>query len=160
MFGKLMSIPDELMMTYWTLLTGAGHREVEDVAHRLGTGAYHPAEAKRDLAERLVGLYHGAQPASSARTHFDRVFKEKERPEDIPEVALPLEAVVDGRVWLPRLLASLGLVSSNAEGRRLVEQGGVRLDSVVVSADAGDCAPDALRGVVIQVGKRRFVRLM
>lgn len=160
MFGKLMSIPDELMITYWTLLTGAGHREVEDVARRLGTGAYHPAEAKRDLAERLVGLYHGPQAASAARAHFDRVFKDKERPEDIPEVVLPLEAVVDGRVWLPRLLASLGLVSSNAEGRRLVEQGGVRLDDIVASADASDCAPEALRGVVLQAGKRRFVRLV
>jgi tyrosyl-tRNA synthetase len=117
-------------------------------------------EAKRDLAERLVGLYHGPEAASTARTHFDRVFKEKERPEDIREVALPPEAVVDGRVWLPRLLVSLDLVSSNAEGRRLVEQGGVRLDGIVANAHAGDCVPDALRGVVIQAGKRRFVRLM
>lgn len=159
MFGKLMSIPDELMITYWTLLTGAGHREVEDVAHRLGTGAYHPAQAKRDLAERLVCLYHGPEMALSARAHFDRVFREKERPEDIPDVPLPVEAVVDGRVWLPRLLACLGLVSSNAEGRRLLEQGGVRLDGTVAGPEAADLDPEALRGVVIQAGKRRFVRL-
>jgi tyrosyl-tRNA synthetase len=160
MFGKLMSIPDELMITYWTLLTGAGHREVEDVGHRLGTGAYHPAEAKRDLAERLVGLYHGPEMALTARAHFDRVFRDQERPEDIPEVALPPEAVVDGRVWLPRLLACLGLVSSNAEGRRLLEQGGIRLDGTVAGSEAADLDPETLRGVVIQAGKRRFVRLI
>lgn len=159
MFGKLMSIPDGLMVAYWTLVTGAHRREIDDVARRLASGEYHPAEAKRDLAERLVNLYHGPQAGSAARARFDRVFKEKERPVDIPEIDIPEAAIVDGRVWLPRLLAALGLVTSNAEGRRLLEQGGVRLDDVVVSAAAADSPADGLRGTVMQVGKRRFVRL-
>lgn len=159
MFGKLMSIPDGLMADYWTLLTGAHHREVDDVRRRLDSGEYHPAEAKRDLAQRLVSLYHGSEAAAAARVGFDRVFKEKERPVDIPEVDIPAPATVDGRIWLPRLLALLGLATSNAEGRRLLEQGGVRLNDAVVDPAAAERSPQELRGAVMQVGKRRFVRL-
>ena len=159
MFGKLMSIPDELMVTYMSLVAGATVSEVEALESGLAGGSYHPAQAKRDLAERVVTLYHGAEAASAARAGFDRVFKEKDRPEDIPEVALPEAAVRDGQVWLPRLLSETGMVSSNGEARRLIEQGGVRLDDRVVT-DAGAELPAAmLVGVVVQVGKRKFLRI-
>lgn len=160
MFGKIMSIPDVLMATYWTLLTGAGHVEVEDVQARLASGEYHPAEAKRDLAARIVTLYHGAEAAVSARAHFDRVFKAKERPEDLEDVPLPPGAVRSGTVWLPRLLVELGLVSSNGEARRLIEQGGVRLDGEAVGDAAAEVEVARLQGAVLQVGRRRFVRLV
>ncbi len=159
MFGKVMSIPDVLMVDYWSLLTGAAKREVDEVEHRLQEGAYHPAEAKRDLAEKLVTLYYSAEAARDARAHFDRVFKEKDKPAEIPETALPAEAVVEGRVWLPRLLTSTGLASSNGEARRLIEQGGVRVDDVTVQDAKAEMAPEALRGVVVQVGKRKFLRI-
>jgi len=159
MFGKLMSIPDELMVTYMSLVTGATVREVEAFQRGLAEGSYHPAQAKRDLAERVVGLYHGAEAASAARAAFDRVFKDKDRPEDIPETALPAGAVRDGRVWLPRLLTETGLVSSNGEARRLIEQGGVRVDDEVVGDAGAEFEPAALAGVVLQVGKRKFLRL-
>lgn len=160
MFGKVMSIPDSLMASYWTLLTGAGHKEVEDVQARLASGAYHPAEAKRDLASRIVTLYHGPAGADSARAHFDRVFREKERPEDLEEYALPAAAIKGGVVWLPRLLVEIGLASSNADARRLIEQGGVRLDGEVVTDAAVDLEPDRLRGAVLQAGRRRFIRIV
>lgn len=159
MFGKIMSIPDELMPTYWTLLAGAGHREIEDVQRRLRAGTYHPAEAKRDLAQRIVALYHGAAAASEARGRFDRVFKQKEQPPEIPEVPLPSAAVVDGSVWLPRLLTLLGLTASNGEARRLIEQGGVKIDGRTVNARDVDLPPEEVRGRVLQCGKRRFVRV-
>lgn len=159
MFGKIMSIPDSLMTTYWTLLTGAGHKEVEDVQARLASGDYHPAEAKRDLASRIVTLYHGPGGASAGRAHFDRVFREKECPEDMEEVPLPPAAVQGGAVWLPRLLVELGLASSNGEARRLITQGGVRVDDAVVGVASAEFAPEELRGAVVQVGRRRFVRL-
>ncbi|GAB4247167.1 MAG: tyrosine--tRNA ligase [Thermoleophilia bacterium] len=111
MFGKVMSIPDGLMVTYWTLLTGAGHREIEDIQRRLDKGAYHPAEAKRDLAERIVAAYHDEKAARRAREHFDRVFREGQLPEEVPEATLTEELVRDGRVWIPRLLKSTGLAS-------------------------------------------------
>lgn len=101
MFGKLMSIPDELMPTYLSLVSDAGLREVQAFERGLADGSYHPAQAKRDLAERIVRLYHGADSASTARAEFDRVFREKDRPETIPEIPLPATAVRDGRVWLP-----------------------------------------------------------
>jgi len=160
MFGKVMSIPDALMIDYWSLLTGADKHEVEAVQSALGDGSYHPAEAKRDLAERLVTLYHSAEAARNARAHFDRVFKEKERPAEIPEVTLPAEAVVAGRVWLPRLLTALGLASSNGEARRLVDQGGVKLDGSVLTDQGAELEAEGLRGAVLQVGKRRFVRIV
>jgi tyrosyl-tRNA synthetase len=160
MFGKVMSIPDDLLLPYWTLLTDAHHREIEELERRLASGTYHPAVAKRDLAERLVALYHGPDAAAAARAEFDRVFKRHDLPSDIPEVELPPAAVVDGTVWLPRLLVQLGLASSNGEARRLVEQGAVRIDGEVVSDPSADSPPESLRGVTIQAGRRRFVRII
>jgi len=159
MFGKIMSIPDAVMLTYWSLLTGAGKREIVEVESRLASGDYHPAEAKRDLAERLVTLYHAAEAAKSARSHFDRVFKEKDRPTDMPTMALPAEAVQNGLVWLPRLLTLLGLAPSNGEARRLIEQGGVKLQGELHRDPSVELEPVALRGCVLQVGKRRFVKI-
>jgi tyrosyl-tRNA synthetase len=160
MFGKVMSIPDALMINYWSLLIGAGKHEVEAVERGLAEGSYHPAEAKRDLAERLVTLYHSVAAARDARAHFDRVFKEKDKPVEIPEMPLPTEAVVEGRVWLPRLLTALKLASSNGEARRLIEQGGVRLDDAVLRDAGAELDPQNLRGIVLQVGKRKFVRIL
>lgn len=160
MFGKVMSIPDSLMVTYWSLLTGASKREVESIERRLSSSEYHPAAAKRDLAERLVGLYHSAEVAVEARGYFDRVFKEKDRPESIPESILPPETIQNGTVWLPRLLTALGLAGSNGEARRLVEQGGVRLNDVLLSDPGVELLPGDVRGSVLQVGKRKFVRII
>jgi tyrosyl-tRNA synthetase len=159
MFGKVMSIPDTLMVTYLSLLTGAGLREVEAFEQGLQDGSYHPAQAKRDLAERIVALYYSAGLAAQARAQFDRVFKEKDRPEAIPEVALPEEAVRDGKIWLPRLLTGLGLAASNGEARRLIEQGGVRVEGTVLADPAAELDPASLAGAIVQVGKRRFVRI-
>lgn len=159
MFGKVMSIPDELMLTYFKLLTGAGLGEIRALESGLADGSCHPAQAKRDLAERLVTLYHDAEAGAAARAEFDRVFKEKDRPEVIAEADLPADIVKDGRVWLPRLLTALGLASSNGEARRLIEQGGVRLDDRVVTDAGAEFAPTELTGAVVQVGKRKFVRI-
>ena len=159
-YGKVMSIPDPLMLTYWSLLTGAGKREVDDIERRLASDEYHPAAAKRDLAERLVMLYHGEGSAAEARRNFDRVFKEKDKPEVIPEAAVPAEVIQNGKVWLPRLLTALKLTPSNGEARRLIEQGGVRLNDAVLSAASVELDPSELGGSVLQVGKRKFVRLI
>jgi tyrosyl-tRNA synthetase len=160
MFGKVMSIPDSLMLNYWSLLTGAGKHEVDTVQRGLEEGTYHPAEAKRDLAEKLVCLYHSADAARGARAHFDRVFREKDKPVDMPEAPLPAEAVVEGKVWLPRLLTLTGLASSNGEARRLLEQRGVKVNDVVITDPKAELELDTLHGAVVQVGKRKFLRLI
>ena len=160
MFGKMMSIPDELMVMYCSLIAGAGRHDVEALARGLEDGTYHPANAKRDLAERVVGLYHSPAVAAQARSRFDRVFKDRNRPEVVDETGIPAGVVrEDGIVWLPRLLTELGLTPSNGEAKRLIKQGGVRLEDTVVDDPDAEYEVAALRGAVLQVGRRKFVRL-
>jgi tyrosyl-tRNA synthetase len=152
MFGKLMRLPDHLMEKYLRLTT-----DLED-AEIARTLALPPQEAKRRLGEEVVKLYHGADAAATARARFDKVFVDHETPDDVPVVQIPADAVDgDGNVYLPRLLASLGLASSSSEGRRLIRDGGVHIDDATCTAE--EVAADELRGTLLRVGKRRFVRL-
>jgi tyrosyl-tRNA synthetase len=148
MFGEVMSIPDALMARYFELCTTSALDR-----------AAHPNDEKRRLARAIVAEYHGESAARSAEDRFDRVHRERAIPEDVPEVELPSAAVVDGRVWFPRLLAELGLVASNGEGRRQISQGAVRIDGVRVADPTLEMAPEDLRGKVVQVGSRRFLRV-
>ncbi len=144
MFGKLMSIPDEVMGEYYLLLLG---RELDPSAH--------PNEAKRALGRELVERFHSADDARAAEERFDSVHKDRAVPEDIPEVALE-----EGEsVHLPALLAKAFGVSSS-EGRRLIAQGGVKVEGNALAPDVLDVPADELRGRVLQLGKRRFARLI
>jgi tyrosyl-tRNA synthetase len=158
-FGKTMSIPDELIVEWFRLCTDLDPSEVSRIESGLGQGIVHPNEQKRRLAREIVALYHGEEASRSAEERFDAVFKRDEIPDDIPEVAIPAEAVKDGVVWLPRLLAETGLAASNAEAKRLVAGGGVRLNGEALTDPDAELEPEELRGKVLQVGKRRFVRL-
>lgn len=147
MFGKLMRIPDEAMPEYFRLLLGS----------ELAAGP--PNEAKRELGRRIVARFHGEAAARDAEQHFDRLFVRHEAPEEIEEVGLGAYLSDDGSsVHLPLLLAGAFELSSS-EARRLLKQGGVKLDGEPLPAEALDVAPDALDGRVLQVGKRRFRRL-
>jgi len=147
MFGKLMSIPDEAMDEYYRLLLG---QERPDAA---------PNQAKRELARRIVDRFHGEGAGTGAEEHFNRVHVQHEVPEDIPEVELGgYRADGNGLVHLPRLISGAFGVSSS-EGRRLIQQGGVKLDGEPVAAEPLDLEADSLDGRVLQVGKRRFCRL-
>jgi tyrosyl-tRNA synthetase len=159
-FGKTMSIPDDLIVEWLRLCTDLDPSEVKRIETGLADGSLHPAEQKRRLAREIVGLYHGKEAARDAEGRFDAVFKRDEIPEDVPEVAIPAEAVKDGVVWLPRLLAETGLAASNAEAKRLVAGGGVRLDGEALTDPDAELEPEELRGKVLQVGKRRFVRMV
>jgi tyrosyl-tRNA synthetase len=161
MFGRLMRIPDELIVKYLRLCTAVGPEVVDQVERGLSGGDTKPVGEKRRMAREVVDLYHGMGAGRQAEVAFDRVHKERGLPEEIDEIALPPDALNEaGRVWLPRLLAAAGLVGSNAEGRRQIEQGGVRLDGEIV-LDAGlELPPDRIRGVVLQVGRRRFARIV
>ena len=155
MFGKLMSVPDRLITRYLEFAAGAGS---DEAGHELATLG--PNGAKRLMARRVVALYHGEDAGEAAEAEFDRVFKAHEVPSDVPEVALPPEAVVDGTVWLPRLLGALGLVPSNKEGRRKIEQGGVRIDGEKVDDPDLTLAPADLEGRLLQVGRRAWARIL
>jgi tyrosyl-tRNA synthetase len=158
-FGKLMSIPDGLIVRYLRLAAGLDPAEADAVEAGLGAGGLLPMDQKRRLARRVVDTYHGAGEGAAAQERFDRVHRDREVPEDVPEVPIPPEALESGTVWLPRLLVALGRAASNGEARRLVEQGGVRLDGEVVDDPARELRPEDLRGRVLQVGRRWFARL-
>ncbi|MGN6216883.1 MAG: tyrosine--tRNA ligase [Solirubrobacterales bacterium] len=147
MFGRLMSVPDEAMAEYYRLLLGEEEPQKP------------PNEAKRELARRLVDRFHGEGSGAVAEEHFNRVFVEHAAPEEMPEVDLgAYSADGNGLVHLPRLIAGAFGVSSS-EGRRLLQQGGVKLDGEPVAAEPLDLEIDSLDGRVLQVGKRRFCRL-
>ncbi len=117
-------------------------------------GALHPNATKRRLAREIVTLYHDADAAAAAEEAFDRVFKQHEAPEDIPEAAVAF----DDEVYLPGMMVELGLVATTSDGRRMIDQGGVRLDSVPLEPRIYTYARAAVENKVLQVGKRRFVR--
>ena len=150
-FGKVMSIPDSVMPLYYELLLGTG--QPADAT---------PVEAKRALARRLVERFHDAAAAESAESAFDRVHVQHEAPEEMPEVRLgEIDAGDgdDGAVHMPALIAGAFGISSS-EARRLLGQGGVKLDGEGVDADRLDLPRAELEGRVLQVGKRRFARLV
>lgn len=145
MFGKLMSIPDSVMGTYYELLLG--EPPPAEAA---------PVEAKRELARRLTDRFAGEGEGASAEARFDQVHKRGEIPDDVPEIALGSADGAD--VHLPALLARAFGISAS-EGRRLLAQGGVKLDGRALPRDRLDLPRDELAGRTLQVGKRRFARL-
>jgi tyrosyl-tRNA synthetase len=145
MFGKLMSVPDEALGTYWTLLLG---EELDTERH--------PNEAKRELARRLTDRFHGDGAGKAAEERFNEVHVRREIPEDIPVFALPANG--EGAVHLPALIAG-AFGTSASEARRLIKQGAVKLDGEPVAADVLDLPAEGLAGCVLQAGKRRFARL-
>jgi tyrosyl-tRNA synthetase len=154
MFGKAMSIPDDVMPEWYLLAAGADTGEVETLRGALTEGSVHPGTAKRELGRRIVARYHGPDAAGPAEEAFDRLFVAREAPDEVREY--PLAA--GDPIWLPAVLASADLVSSNSEGRRMIAQGAVRVDGERVSDE--QIARAEVAGKVVQVGKRRFARLV
>ena len=154
MFGKTMSIPDDAMGQWFTLAAYRTGAEVKEILSELESGNRHPGDTKRELARAIVSRYWGNTAAGEAEAAFDRLFREHGAPEEVAEFKLGAE----DSVWLPALLNEAGLVTSNGEGRRMLKQNAVRLDGSQVSGDTysrGD-----LVGAILQVGKRRFVKLV
>lgn len=154
MFGKVMSIPDEVMVKYYRLCTPLSVQEVDAIEASLREGTAHPNQVKRRLGREIVSVYHSAAEADAAESAFDRVFKQGQVPEEIPEIVVDLEA----EVYLPGLLHTMGLTSSAGEGRRLIDQGGVRVDGETLDAGVYNVARKSVESRVLQVGKRRFAR--
>jgi tyrosyl-tRNA synthetase len=161
MFGKLMRIPDELIPKYLLLAAWLEPEAVTQVEAGLAAGALKPLDQKRRLAREVVDLYHGPGAGAEAEERFDRVHRERNLPESIEEADIPAGASKgkNGLIWLPKLLSSLGMAASNSAARRLIEQGGVRLDGDPVTDPAAEYPAQELRGRVLQVSRRRFVRL-
>ncbi len=147
MYGKLMTLQDELVARYFELCTDASMRDITKLRQTLS-----PRDLKARLARTIVQMYHGPKAATAAQKEFGRVFREKKLPSEIPtvEISKREHSLID-------LLVETKLATSKSHARRLVEQGGVRIDGVVQKTPQE--IPSSLRGKVIQAGKRRFVRI-
>ena len=160
MFGKVMSIPDELMSKYFRLASTISVDEIEQIEAGLASGELHPNLMKRKLARNIVELYHGEQAAADAEEAFDRVFKKHDIPEDIDEIAFKFTLNDDGLVYLPAVMAQIKFAQSASEGRRLIDSGGVKIDGEQLEAKSYNVEPSKLEGAVLQVGKRKFCRFV
>ncbi|MGD2217273.1 MAG: tyrosine--tRNA ligase [Gemmatimonadales bacterium] len=150
-YGKTMSIPDELLGEWYQL---ASSLHGPELATALAQIAGDPLRAKRALARDITGTYHGEQAAEAAEAHFDRVVRRGEKPEEIPEVEV---ARSTSEVWLPKLMVEAGLAASSSEAVRLIRQGAVQVDGLAIT-DKDHHVPTS-RELLIQRGKRRFARV-
>jgi len=163
MYGKLMSITDELMLRYYELLSHISLDDLEKLKKGIRAGEVHPKEAKEALALEIVERYWGRDAAVEARDEFKKIFKEKGLPEDIPFVELSLsekddsETPGDGPAWLPRILRDHGLTRSTSEAIRLIKQGGVKVNDEKVNDTGTSLSPGEY---IIRVGKRRFLKAL
>ena len=156
MFGKLMSLSDELMPMYYELCTDVPMDEVRTLTNSALT---HPREAKKRLAREIIALYHGSDAAQAADDEFERVHKEHQVPDEMPEVAVPAELCdAAGHARVAGLLVAAGLAPSGGEAKRLILQGGVSVDGEKISDAAALVRVQT--GQVIKVGRNRFVRLI
>jgi len=156
MYGKAMSMPDGLMPEYYRLATDYTMEQVAEVEANLREGRLHPRDAKMRLAHCIVRIYHGQNLADRAESEFKKIFQQGDLPSDIPEIDVSGIAE-NGRLKLVRLLTYAGLALSSSEARRLLLQGGVRVDSEKVDDVEAEIVAEP--GLVVQVGKRKFIRL-
>lgn len=157
MFGKTMSIPDALLFQYLELLTDLPMEEIAAMKRAVEAGA-NPRDAKVRLAVELISFYHCADAARDAKERFERVFSRKEIPDEMPTVELPAAALKEGKLWLVKTLKDAGLVNTSGEGKRAIAEGAVRVDGEKATSEERACA--AGDTFVIQVGKRRFARIV
>jgi len=154
MFGKAMSIPDNLMRKYFELATDLSINEI----NQLLDVHTHPRTAKAALAKAIVRRYHNTKDAEAAAAEFDRIFKERELPDKIPDVQIPLSELTDGKIWIARLIVLCGFAATNSEARRLVLQGGVSMNSKSIQDPTLNVEIET--DTIIKVGKRRFARIV
>ncbi len=153
-FGKIMSISDDLMLRYFELLSDLTINEIEKIKGGLKSHELHPMDAKKQLGREITGRYHGEDAALQAEENFVKRFRDNQMPDDMPEITLPAEV---GKTMLCKLIASAGLVLSNSEGRRAIKGGGVKINGEKVSDENFEI--ESAGEYVVQVGKRRFARI-
>jgi tyrosyl-tRNA synthetase len=156
MYGKVMSLPDDLMIPYFEYCTLVPLEEIRAMAARLPSGQVHPRDVKKRLAREIAARYHGEAAARDAEAEFERVFAARELPEEIPDVELSRDRLRDGSIRLVRLLVELGLADSNGQARRLISQGGVSVNGDRINQDIDVTVRD---GSLVRVGRRRFARI-
>jgi len=160
MYGKTMSLPDAVMMDYFELVTDVSDEELVEMQEALRTRSVNPMELKMRLAREIVGQFHGPDRAREAEERFTKVFRKRELPEEMQELAVPRAVLEAGEIapnLLPALLRELGVVSSTSEARRLVAQGAVEVDGRRIAPDS---AVRLQIGSIIRLGRHRFLRIV
>ena len=155
MFGKIMSIPDNLIVRYYRLATRVDVHEIDAIEADLAAGTGDPNALKRRLARIIIDNYHTPGDGEKAEEAFNRVHRNHEVPEDVEEFSCDLS----GEVYLPGLLQEIGFAASAGEGRRLIDGGGVKVDGEALPAKSYNVPGSDLAGRVLQAGKRRFARI-
>ena len=154
-FGKIMSVSDELMLRYYELLSSISNTEIEALKDGLKKGTAHPKDAKSNLAKEIVARFHGKDAAVKAASEFDKVFKSKGLPEAIEEKTITIQTEEIGIV---DLLKTARLTPSTSEARRLIQQGGINVDGERISDI--NLKLSAGKTYLLQIGKRRFTRVV
>jgi tyrosyl-tRNA synthetase len=179
MFGKLMSMPDDLMWSYWDLVTDRTPSWIQEIHKMVADGTTHPMDVKMRLAQEIISTFHGKEPAREAAQSFQRIFRNREEPEEIPAIRLkratggvlvtfPRKGAVEEQMTLPlkagsekwsKLLASLEEVSSASEAERVIKQGGFEVNGTPVNDATAKLNLDRTGSYRIRFGKKKFLRI-
>lgn len=156
-FGKSMSVPDELMLKYYELTTDISNEDLATLKAGLADGSVHPRDAKMNLAQNYVRMFHNEEAGVAAKNHFVTVFQQRALPDDIQEVVLEESLLENGQIGLIKLVMTLGFATSTSEARRSIQQGALKIneqkyDDVNASIELAD-------GDIVQVGKRKFAKI-
>jgi len=156
MFGKIMSIPDELMWSYYELLTDRSPADIAALKGEVSSGKKHPMDVKMQLAREIVAPFHGLDAAGKAADHFQRVFRDRQAPEEAPVKKIAMNGVKK----LTTLLVELQLITSKSEAERLIKQGGVEIDGARVDDPRKDVDLGRPSEFLLRAGKKKFVKVV
>ncbi len=159
-FGKVMSIPDNIMTDYFKLLTRLRPEEIFDIEEDIKKGSANPSIAKRKLSRIIIEYLYSSDDAEKAEKEFDLIFKRKEIPEDIEKFNLKGKIAGNSRIWIVKLLVDSGMAKSNGEARRLISQGAVKINGKKVEDENLELEIDSLNEKILQRGKRHFKKIM
>ncbi len=151
MFGKIMSISDEIMWSYYEVLSEKPLHEIEQMKKEVSVEKLHPMEAKMGLAAEIVQRFHDAGLARKAKADFEKVFRGKELPDNMPEISMKIE-----KPWICTVIKDAGLAGSTSEAKRLIGQGAIKLNGEKIADDTLVLSPNKY---IIQAGKRKFARV-
>jgi len=157
MYGKVMSIPDDLIVRYYELVTNVDVDKVKEIKEDIEVKNVNPMQHKKNLAYKIVEEFHGEAKAKEAANEFENVFSKGGLPEDIPEVEISEDELEDGELWIVKIVAATGMVDSNSEARRMIKQGAVSIDDKKYEKINLDL--EVKDGMIVQIGKRRYAKL-
>ncbi len=156
MFGKLMSIPDELISKYLRLLTNTEENTIQEYEQKISRAELNPMIVKKELAQKIIEQFYNSQIAQESQQEFEKIFSKKELPTEIEEFTLE-PSLENSKIWIVKILQQMGLVSSSSEARRSIQQNAVTVDGIKVSSE--DEQVILKQGIIIQVGKRKFKKI-